>query len=388
MMKYYEPNWPEGMKLLSSDLNQVMWGLWGSAGRGELSKDSDVDILIWAPDQDAQFTPPAIAKWQTHRPVDLLRVETDPYERACKSGIDLYAIYSARALKGDPALVKRFKLVQKRLKDDEFLRAREALHIILGNSSFGTDNSANNPMNIKAMPGGMRAWAALGIAHAFLYPDALMDSSNEMWQTIAKITDHKANELLEARAWLSDVRNLRTVHPSHAEMRQLSDLWKDVASKYLDKHLEWIQHRVNADANLLEKAIRLCLESRMTVAPSDIKNDSVDSFLRAIISADSEELDAMAEPNSDWWTIAIVASNPYTQAETLDKLAFPLWDFDLPGWRLPRGRIVVHLNTASHTLEKLADTDSNMVGTFPHMAKRALVVRKDNSLLNRSVKPS
>jgi hypothetical protein len=277
-------------------------------------------------------------------------------------------------------LIEKFKLVQLKLYNDEFLRAREALHIILGNSSFGITVPPNTPINMKTVPGGARAWAALAIAHVFLHPETLSATTDKIWQDIADITGSKLDNLTKARHRVSELRNMDDASPSFSELIQVSDLWHDVASKYLGKNVEWIQSKIHAQADLLEKAIFTCLGNNVVVPQPNGSNNSVDSFLRAMICSDIDELDEAASPESDWWTIAAITSNPHTQTSTLNKLAFPSWDFDFPAWRLPRGRIVAHPNTSIQTLINLANTDSNLVGTFPYMAKRALELRKESEL--------
>lgn len=374
-----QPGWPDELPLAPSDLVGRIWGLWGSVGRNELSVNSDIDLLTWSPDSSTVVSG-SVEAWDYHRPIDLLRIGRDPYLHGLSSGIDLYAISSVNSLMGDASLIAKFRSAQKSLDENEAIRARELLHLILGQAS---KNRIQSPEGIdyKLMPGGTRAWSMLHIAHGFSPGGTFHIPVDESLRQTAEIVGIDPNVILNARTLAMNIRNGTERNSGRHEdlgndCLELAALWQKVAQLYLLANLDWIQSVAGAPAELLKCALEQLLDWPCSVPPPKLVDNSVVQFLTAMIASDEAELAAMAGAGSDWWTISAITMNPNTTASTLQRLAFPDWEYDKSGWRHPRMQIVHHPRTPISTLAKLASTDNQFLGTFPSGAKLVLASRQ------------
>src|ERR1017187_1327628 len=121
---------------------------WGSTGREEMTRLSDLDVLCWNPDGE---------------PLPELRVRHATYLHAwaTANATDLHALLFARHAGPPGERAEQFRTTSRRLWSDERLRAREIYHLLITSIRVGTIFGSSLARPEKFTLGATRCWTVL-----------------------------------------------------------------------------------------------------------------------------------------------------------------------------------------------------------------------------------
>jgi hypothetical protein len=167
---------------------------WGSTGREEMTRLSDLDLLCWNPDGG---------------PLPQLRVRHAAYLDLveCRSGAaaglhawatanatDLHAVLFARRAGPPGERAEQFRAVSRRLWSDEWLRAREVYHLLITSVRVGTILGSSLARPEKFALGATRCWTVLAECGQLLAGRALEGGTLGVLRCMAQadLTDEDA----------------------------------------------------------------------------------------------------------------------------------------------------------------------------------------------------
>jgi len=357
----------EHLGFTRSTLGRAMWGSWGSTGRKEMTRSSDVDWFCW--DKEGRLTNAVMEIrriWADTIPstrLDLIYCTSPALvnDFATTKGTDLHCLYFLTTTECETELEREFATQQQMLRRRADIRARETVHLLITLHSFQKTFLTATDQTAKFALGGTRSWTTLAQFAAMRWPDVLADSTTAGLITLADAIGSPRSRLLEFWRRSFMLRTNQEVGQStpnelSRELAQLEVAWQEELTKTINLFLPWIQEHAGMTEELLGAFLqRLNVEAETSPKPGVVSSE-VERMVRAFITDDENVLVTLAEGERRWWPLHAILQNPNAPARVLHNLAFPNWRQDWWPWRNIVLYVARHPNTNADTLACIANT--------------------------------
>jgi len=296
---------------------------WGSTGREEMTRLSDLDLLCWNPDGG---------------PLPQLRVRHAAYLDLveCRSGAadlqawatanatDLHALLFARHAGPPEERAEQLRAASRRLWSDEHLRAREVYHLLITSIRVGTIFGSSLARPEKFTLGATRCWTVLAECGQLLAGHALEGGTQDVLRCMAQadLADEDAG-----RAFALAMRLRSRYENGHACS---ADLFGHLARQYrksVAAYLAGASGWLNEHAPLRPETARLFHEAvhadGVAVPPSgDCQQPGeADAMLTIALTPDAaviHEKVVHSRSETGWWLRHAALLNPNTYPATLE----------------------------------------------------------------------
>jgi hypothetical protein len=336
-------------------------GVWGSAQRQALTRNSDLDVLyVGAPEYVTVVEHLLVRFASAPLRADVMFVEPQAVEAGhlLKSGTDLHAVYFVAGMHGDQRLARRLAHVRGYVADSPFLRAREAMSLLLGWRAAADLADQADPSFGKVAPGGTNLWVRLVQASQLRWPGARMLGFRAALAAIAEVHSPTPSFVLAEYERSLAARSGRVSHCIDADERaRVPPATKSCLGALVDSLLPWLAANAGLEDKLLEAVIsRLygVFVDRSWVRPNW---SPLDAMCVAACTRDCELLAACADNfGHDWWVAHALSLNPHTPAPALDMLLFGTALVTEWHWRTIRLYVARHPNADDSLLSRLLET--------------------------------
>lgn len=304
---------------------------WGSTGREEMTKLSDLDLLCWNPDGG---------------PLPELRVRHAAYLDLveCRSGAaglhawatanatDLHALLFARHIGPPGEGAEQLRATSRRLWSDERLRAREIYHLLITSIRVGTIFGSSLARPEKFALGATRCWTVLAECGQLLAGRPVEGGTRDVLRCMAQagLVDGDAG-----RAFALAMRLRRRHENGHAcsadLLPYLARQYRKSVAAYLGAADDWLNEQAplrSETARLLHETVHadgaLVTVPGVAAAPpsGDCPQPSeADAMLTIALTPDAaviHEKIARSSSESGWWLRHAALLNPDTYPATLE----------------------------------------------------------------------
>ena len=303
---------------------------WGSTGREEMTRLSDLDLLCWNPDGGP--LPQLRARHAAY--LDLVECCSGAaglHAWATANATDLHALLFARHAGPPGERAEQFRVTSRRLWSDERLRAREIYHLLITSIRVGTIFGSSLARPEKFTLGATRCWTVLAECGQLLAGHALEGGTRDALRCMAQAG--LASENAEP-AFALAMRLRRRYENGHACS---ADLFRDLASQYRNSvalYLSAADDWLNEHAPLRPQTARLLHEAvHADDAPVTVPGvaaplsdecaqpSEADAMLTIALTPDAaviHEKVTQSSSESGWWLRHAALLNPATYPATLE----------------------------------------------------------------------
>jgi hypothetical protein len=305
---------------------------WGSTGREEMTRLSDLDLLCWNP--DGEPLPELRVRHATY--LDLVECRHSGavglHAWATANATDLHALLFARRAGPPGERAEQFRATSRHLWSDERLRAREIYHLLITSIRVGTIFGSSLARPEKFTLGATRCWTVLAECGQLLAGRALeggtLDALRRMAQ--AGLVDEDAE-----RAFALAMRLRRRYENGHAcpadLFRYLAWQYRKSVAAYLGAADDWLNEHAPLrpeTARLLHEAVNadgasVTVSGVAAPPPADdcAQPGEADVMLTIALTPDAavtHEKVVQSSSASGWWLRHAALLNPDTYPATLE----------------------------------------------------------------------
>jgi len=307
---------------------------WGSTGREEMTRLSDLDLLCWNPDGGP--LPELRVRHAAY--LDLVECRSSAaglHAWATANATDLHAVLFARHAGPPGERAEQLMAASRRLWGDERLRARETYHLLITSVRVGTISGSSLPRPEKFTLGATRCWTVLAECGQLLAGRALEGGTRDVLRHMAQagLTDDDAEP-----AFTLAMRLRRRYENDHACPAGLSgDLawqYRTSVAAFLGAADDWLNEHAPLrpqTAGLLHEAVHAdgVPATAPGVAALPPSGDcpqpgEADAMLTIALTPDAaviHERVVQSSSESGWWLRHAALLNPVTYPATLEFIA-------------------------------------------------------------------
>lgn len=335
--------------------------LWGSYIRGEVTPNSDVDILVFSLDNIQLNT--ILDELQNILPqishLDVSICSMPLLDFANENGTNYHSLFFSSKIVGENKTRCIFEEERNRIRKDKKLQIREFFNLFTSYIGLARVITPYDNRYSKFCMNGTNKWVRLFQAAQIRWPQLIGYHSTAILSFMCNNYHISYDSILQA--YQSDLQyriSSEKGKKQYVNTDSVSLYWQKLFNLFFFDSVTWVQTDCGISVDLYYVLFKKLGMQNIPLIPESLSiNKKAEAVVEAFVAENDVEIERLYNEHiDDWWVLTNLCVNPNTSDQLLEKIVFPETTIDPILWKSIRLYVAKNKNTSRKTLQMILNT--------------------------------